>query len=282
MQERNSDMGIKNGYEDVNKGFVHIRDILAQIYEQLQSSKNCENEPCGIPTGFRSLDELIGGMRQGDLILIGARPGMGKTSFAANIAADAAINTKKAVCFFSLEEEAETIVTRMLSAEARIPYRKLKSRDIQSPFEWKSVACACAGLSETDILIDATPAITVSTMKSQLRCVENLGLIVVDYLQLVKSDESADDCLAHKSGGVLRELKVMAGELDVPVICCTQLSLPSEDQSERRQVMTDLKNNCDAAELYADIVLFLYKSQRYEESPLNNDFAKLFFAKNRG
>jgi len=165
-----------------NKNFVHIRDALLQVYERLKLLKENPEEVRGTPTGFEGLDNVIVGLGKSDLVLVGARPGMGKTSFAMNMATASAIATKKTVCVFSLEMSAEQLANRMLSSEAQVDSYKMRSGQLESE-DWEAIAYASSRLSEAEILIDDTPGISVTAIKSKLRRVKNLGLVVIDYLQ---------------------------------------------------------------------------------------------------
>ena len=199
-----------------NKNFIHIRDALMQVYIHLNDLSENPEASRGMPTGYTMLDNVIVGMGKADLVLIGARPGMGKTSFAMNIATSAAERTKKTICVFNLEMSAEQLANRMLSSEAQIDSFKLRSGQL-TPEDWESVAYASNRLSEMEILIDDTPGITVAGMRSKLRRVKNLGLVVIDYLQLMQGD-SHNDNRVQEVGEISRNLKLLAKELEVPVI----------------------------------------------------------------
>lgn len=267
---------IAEGRED--KGFVHIRDALIQVYDKLTKLSQNPDALRGTPTGFDRLDNVIVGMGDADLVLIGARPGMGKTSFAMNIATEAAIKTKKAVCVFSLEMSAEQLVNRMLSSEAQIDSFKMRSGTLTSE-DWNAIAHASSRLSGTDILIDDTPGITVAGMKSKLRRVKNLGLVVVDYLQLMQSDRRTENRV-NEVGEISRGLKLLAKELRVPVICCAQLSRGPESRTDKRPMLSDLRDS-GAIEQDADIVLFLYRDEYYKEETADQSVAEVIIAKNR-
>lgn len=267
---------IAEGRED--KGFVHIRDALVQVYDKLTKLSQNPDALRGTPTGFDRLDNVIVGMGDADLVLIGARPGMGKTSFAMNIATEAAIKTKKAVCVFSLEMSAEQLVNRMLSSEAQIDSFKMRSGTLTSE-DWNAIAHASSRLSETDILIDDTPGIGVAAMKSKLRRVKNLGLVVVDYLQLMQGDRRTENRV-NEVGEISRGLKLLAKELRVPVICCAQLSRGPENRPDKRPMLSDLRDS-GAIEQDADIVLFLYRDEYYKDETADQSVAEVIIAKNR-
>ncbi|MBQ4193356.1 MAG: DnaB-like helicase C-terminal domain-containing protein, partial [Clostridia bacterium] len=213
-----------------------------------------------------------------DLVLIGARPGMGKTAFAMNIATEAAFKTGKTVCVFNLEMSAEQLANRMLSSEAQIDSYKLRSGDLQGE-DWNAIAHASSRLSEAEILIDDTPGITVTAMKSKLRRVKNLGLVVVDYLGLVQGERHQDNRV-QEVADISRSLKVMAKELEVPIICCAQLSRGPENRPDKRPMLSDLRDS-GAIEQDADIVLFLYRDEYYKENTADQSVAEVIVAKNR-
>lgn len=261
-----------------NKNFVHIRDALIQVYDRLTKLSQDPEALRGTPTGFTALDNVIVGMNNSDLVLIGARPGMGKTSFAMNIATEAAIKTKKTVCVFSLEMSAEQLANRMLSSEAQIDSFKMRSGTLTSE-DWNAIAYASSRLSETDILIDDTPGITVTAMKSKLRRVKNLGLVIVDYLQLMQGDRRNDNRV-QEVGEISRGLKLLAKELAIPVICCAQLSRGPENRPDKRPMLSDLRDS-GAIEQDADIVMFLYRDEYYKDETVDQSVAEVIVAKNR-
>lgn len=261
-----------------NKNFVHIRDALIQVYDRLTKLSQDPEVLRGTPTGYTALDNVIVGMQEADLVLIGARPGMGKTSFAMNIATEAAIRTKKTVCVFSLEMSAEQLANRMLSSEAQIDSYKMRSGTLSAE-DWNAIAYASSRLSETEILIDDTPGVTVTAMKSKLRRVKNLGLVVVDYLQLMQGDRHNDNRV-QEVGDISRGLKLLAKELAIPVICCAQLSRGPENRPDKRPMLSDLRDS-GAIEQDADIVMFLYRDEYYKDETTDQSVAEVIVAKNR-
>ena len=261
-----------------NKNVVHIRDALIQVYDRLTKLSQDPEALRGTPTGYTALDNVIVGMQEADLVLIGARPGMGKTSFAMNIATEAAIRTKKTVCVFSLEMSAEQLANRMLSSEAQIDSYKMRSGTLSAE-DWNAIAYASSRLSETEILIDDTPGVTVTAMKSKLRRVKNLGLVVVDYLQLMQGDRHNDNRV-QEVGDISRGLKLLAKELAIPVICCAQLSRGPENRPDKRPMLSDLRDS-GAIEQDADIVMFLYRDEYYKDETTDQSVAEVIVAKNR-
>lgn len=261
-----------------NKNFIHIRDALLQVYERLKLLKENPEEVKGTPTGFDSLDNVIVGLGKSDLVLVGARPGMGKTSFAMNMATASAISTKKTVCVFSLEMSAEQLANRMLSSEAQVDSYKMRSGQLENE-DWEAIAYASSRLSEADILIDDTPGISVTAIKSKLRRVKNLGLVVIDYLQLMQGDHRNDNRV-QEVGEISRGLKLLAKELNVPVICCAQLSRGPESRPDKRPMLSDLRDS-GAIEQDADVVMFLYRDEYYKEETPAQSIAEVIIAKNR-
>ena len=244
-----------------SRNFRHIRDVLRNVMEDLHNLADGDGAMQGTPTGFSGLDRILVGMGDSDLILVGARPGMGKTSFTLNIASNVAVATKKAVCIFSLEMSAEQLVSRMISSEAMVNSRSLRSGQL-TPDDWRKIANAAARLSATNILIDDTSGMTVTAMKSKLRRVENLGLVAIDYLQLMESERRSDN-RALEVGDISRGLKLMAKDLRVPVVCCAQLSRGPESRTDKRPQLSDLRDS-GAIEQDADVVMFLYRDEYYK------------------
>ena len=259
------------------KGFVHIRDVIVAAYQHLHDLRENREETIGTPTGFGDLDNVLVGMGKSDLILIGARPGVGKTSFALNIATNVAKETKRAVCIFSLEMSAEQLVARMLSSEALVDSHKIRSGELEDD-DWNKLAHASAGLSECDILIDDTTGITATGMKSKLRRVKNLGLVVIDYLQLMQSDRRIDNRV-QEVADISRNLKILAKELQVPLVCCAQLSRSPESRTDKTPMLSDLRDS-GAIEQDADVVMFLSRDY-YGNDPTKQNVADVIIAKNR-
>lgn len=264
--------------ERENKNFVHIREAILNVYDHLRQLSVNRDETLGMPTGFSGLDRVLVGMGKSDLVLIGARPGMGKTSFAMNIAVSAAERTGKAVCVFSLEMSAEQLVMRMLSSEALVDSYHMRSGELSSE-DWDKIAHASSRLSETDIQIDDTAGITVTGMKAKLRRVKNLGLVVIDYLQLMQSDRKIDNRV-QEVAEISRSLKLLAKELQIPIITCAQLSRGPESRTDKRPMLSDLRDS-GAIEQDADIVLFLYRDEYYKNDGSGQNIAEVIVAKNR-
>ncbi len=267
------------------KSFKHIRDVLNDVYQHLHDLQNDKESTQGTPTGFEGLDKVLAGMSKSDLVLVGARPGMGKTSFCLNIAANVAAQQKQTVCIFSLEMSAEQLVNRMISSEAMVDSYKLRTGDLQ-PEDWDNVANAAAKLAKCDILIDDTAGITVTGMKAKLRRVKNLGLVVIDYLQLMQGDKHTDNRV-QEVGDISRGMKLMAKELMVPVICCSQLNRGVEGRSDKRPMMSDLRES-GTIEQDADVIMLLFRDEYYKinesatpNSDAESNIVEVIVAKNR-
>ncbi len=260
------------------KGFAHIRDVLKLTLDNLNLLATNPDAAHGTPTGFSDLDNTLVGMGKGELILVGARPGMGKTSFVLNIASNVAKQTKKTVCIFSLEMSNEELVSRMLSGEGMVDSYNIRSGKL-SPEDWKNLAHAASNLAECDILIDDTTGITVTGMKAKLRRVKNLGLVVIDYLQLMQGEHHNDNRV-QEVGEISRNMKILAKELRVPVICCAQLSRGPESRTDKKPMLSDLRDS-GAIEQDADVVMFLYREEYYDKNKTEQSAAKVIVAKNR-
>jgi replicative DNA helicase len=263
------------------KSFRHIRDVIRNVYENLHTMATEGESAQGTKTGFSGIDNVLAGMGNSDLILVGARPGMGKTSFALNIGTNVALQTGKTVCMFSLEMSAEQLVTRVISSEAMIDSYALRTGKLD-PKQWEDIAAATTRLSGCDILIDDTSGITVTGMKGKLRRIKNLGLVIIDYLQLMQSDRRNDGNRVQEVADISRALKIMAKELNVPIICCAQLSRGPESRTDKRPMLSDLRDS-GAIEQDADTVIFLYRDEYYvtDKNDEESSVAEIIIAKNR-
>ena len=238
-----------------------IKDVLRDVFDNLHTLAENGGDAHGLPTGFSGVDRVLVGMGDSDLIILGARPGMGKTSFALNIATNVAASSKKAVCIFSLEMSAEQLVSRLLSSEAMVDSRALRSGQITED-DWTKLGNAAMRLSQMNILIDDTAGITVTGIKSKLRRVENLGFVVIDYMGLMESEQHYDN-RALEVGVISRGLKLMAKELHIPILCCAQLSRGTEGRTDKRPQLSDLRES-GSIEQDADVVMFLYRDEYYK------------------
>ncbi|MBO4769800.1 MAG: replicative DNA helicase [Clostridia bacterium] len=265
----------------VSHGFISIKDAIIANYNHLKILREDPKAAKGTQTGFSGLDNVLVGMSPGDLVLVGARPGMGKTSFAMNIATRVAQQSKKTVCVFSLEMSAEQLASRMLSSEALVDSTSIRSGNLTND-DFVKIARAAAALSECDILIDDTSGVTISGMRSKLRKLrQEIGLIVVDYLQLMQSDRRIDNRV-QEVADISRGLKLLAKDLHVPIICCAQLSRGPESRTDKRPMLSDLRDS-GAIEQDADVVLFLYRDEYYDRNSENEvqNTAEVIIAKNR-
>ena len=267
--------------KNVRHDFVHIRDVIAQTYSDLQLLQESGTGPdTGVKTGYSELDRFVIGFGKGNLIIVGARPGVGKTSFCLNLATNIAKSSKKAVCIFSLEMTSEELVKRVISSEALVHSEKLRTGQLDKS-DWGKLANAVSALSETDIYIDDTSVISVTAMKAKLRRIKDLGLVVIDYLQLMESENKRKDGnKATEVADISRSLKLLAKELGVPVIVCSQLGRAAEkDQEKRKPMLSDLRDS-GAIEQDADMVIFLSRDY-YGVDPEKANLVTVSVAKNR-
>lgn len=248
-----------------HKGLVPISGVLMDVYEHLgELAKNCGKVP-GMPTGFAEMDTFLSGLNNSDLILLAARPGVGKTSVALNIGVNSAKETGKAVAIFSLEMSNEQLALRLISSEALVDSKKLRT-GILTEDEWVSIAHSATNLSKTKIFLDDTSGITVPEMKAKCRRLgPDLGLVIIDYLQLMQSGRRVENRQQEVSE-ISRSLKIMAKELNVPVLCLSQLSRAPEQRGEKdkRPRLSDLRDS-GAIEQDADVVIFIYRDDYYNK-----------------
>lgn len=246
------------------QGLQRIDEIIVQTFDRLDLLNSPDADLYrGVPTGIGELDETITGLNRTDFILLGARPGMGKTSFALNIARNAAVKSNKRVAFFSLEMSKEQLVSRLLSTEAMVAGTKLRTGKL-SEEEWVRVIEAGDILSKTQMYFDDNPTITVPEIKAKLRRLKDVDLVVIDYLQLMSSSMRIDNRVQEISK-ITRNLKIMAKELNVPVMTLSQLARDSEKRTNHRPVLSDLRDS-GSIEQDADIVLFLYREDYYQDA----------------
>ena len=263
-------------------GLKPISEVVREVYDNLNRLAQEGEQLPGVPTGLVDLDNRILGLNAGELVLIASRPGMGKTSIAMNIAMNVAKVTGKAVAIFSLEMSRAQLVSRILSGEAAIDNKKLLKGSLSTE-EWRRIVTAAATVSAANVLIDDNPTLSVSDMNAQCRRVKNLGLVVVDYLQLMQSaggklngSETRQQIVADMT----RMLKIMAKELGVPVLCLSQLSRASEGRQDKRPMLSDLRES-GAIEQDADVVIGLYREGYYNRECENPNAAEAIVLKNR-
>ena len=257
------------------QGLAHISSVILNVYERL-------NELAASDSAVPDVDMAISGLNKSDLILLAARPGMGKTSFALNMLLHAGKFSGKTVVFFSLEMSREQLAMRLISGESFVDNKKLVTGKLGEE-DWTKIAAASAALNQTQILIDDNPSLSVADMNAKCRRVDNLGLVVIDYLQLMTSaggPTRSGDNRQQIVSDISRALKIMAKELNVPVVCLSQLSRGPESRSDKRPMLSDLRES-GAIEQDADIVMFLYRDDYYNDSDENHNLAECIIAKNR-
>ena len=262
------------------KGLTHIKDVIMDLYAHLDERAHSDSDIPGLSTGFPDLDRALTGLNKSDLILVAARPGMGKTAFALNIALNAAKASGKAVAVFQLEMSKDQLASRFLSSEALLEAQKLKTGNL-TPDDWVKIARATNVLARTQIYIDDNPAITVAEIKAKCRRLgEQLGLIVIDYIQLMTMGGRRNDNRVQEVAEISRAMKIMAKELNVPVVCLSQLSRAAEQRADKRPMLSDLRES-GAIEQDADIVMFIYRDDYYDDESEDKNVAEIIIAKNR-
>lgn len=265
------------------RGLIPISEVIIDVYDRLEELAASDSAIPGLSTGLRDLDRAISGLNNSDLILLAARPGMGKTSMALNILLDAGKRSGKKVAFFSLEMSREQLALRLISSECFVDNKKLVTGKL-SDEDWESVAAAADSLNRSTILIDDDSNITVADILAKCRRVDDLGLIVIDYLQLMQSAGGKSNTRGENRQQIVsdisRSLKIMAKDLNVPVLCLSQLSRANESRQDKRPMLSDLRES-GAIEQDADIVLFLYREGYYNADTENPNLAECIIAKNR-
>lgn len=262
------------------KGLSHIKSVIMDLYAQLDERSRSDSDIPGLSTGFRDLDVALTGLNKSDLILVAARPGMGKTAFALNLALNAAKVSGKDVAVFQLEMSKDQLASRFLASEALLDSHKLKTGNL-NPDDWMKIARATSVLAKTHIYVDDNPAITVAEIKAKCRRLgEELGLIVIDYIQLMQTGGRRSENRVQEVAEISRSLKIMAKELNVPVVCLSQLSRAAEQRADKRPMLSDLRES-GAIEQDADIVMFIYRDDYYDAESDDKNVAEIIIAKNR-
>ena len=259
----------------------HIGVTMHKVFDRLAELAESDSAIPGLSTGLMDLDRQINGLNKSDLLLVAARPAMGKTAFALNLCLNVAKKYNKTVAMFSLEMSREQLAMRLLSIESFVDGKKLQTGKL-SPDEWNKISMAATALSQTDIRVDDNPSITVAEMNAKCRRVENLGLIIIDYLQLMNGSGygKGGDSRVNVVSEISRSLKIMAKELNVPVICLSQLSRGPESRTDKRPMLSDLRES-GAIEQDADSVMFLYRDEYYNPNTEDKGVAECIVAKNR-
>ena len=265
------------------KGYAPIKDVLVDSFTQLEELYNRKQHITGVPTGFTELDYKTAGFHGSDLILIAARPAMGKTAFALNIATNAAVKAHVPVAVFSLEMSKEQLVNRVLCSEAMVDSNKVRTGKLDED-DWAKLASAIGPLSEAEIYIDDTPGISVTEIRTKcrkLKLEKNIGMVVIDYLQLVQGSNKRNGSREQEISEISRSLKILAKEIGVPVVALSQLSRAVEQRPDHRPMLSDLRES-GAIEQDADIVMFLYRDDYYNQDSEKKDIAEVIIAKHRG
>lgn len=261
--------------------FKPIKDVLIEVYDNIEQLHQAEDDVTGISTGYRDLDRMTSGFQRNDLIIIAARPSMGKTAFALNIAQNVAIKTNENVAIFSLEMGAGQLVQRMLCAEGNIDSQRLRTGKLEQD-DWGKLTMAMGSLSHAGVYIDDAPGIRVSDIRSKCRRLKQehgLGMIIIDYLQLIQGSENSRENRQQEVSEISRALKGLARELEVPLIALSQLSRGVESRQDKRPMMSDLRES-GSIEQDADIVGFLYREDYYEDEPEHQNI-EIILAKQR-
>ena len=259
-----------------------VKEIVGTVYEELERRSKNPGDVTGIPTGFKDLDKLLAGLQDTDLIIVAARPAMGKTAFALNLVTNAALRHESKVAVFSLEMAKEQLVTRMLGSEGRVDGGRMRTGQLERD-DWAPLMDAANKLECAKIFIDDTPAVPVSAVRSKCRRIaaqHGLDLIIIDYLQLMRG-EGNEQSREQEISAISRGLKGLAKELSVPVIALSQLNRGVEQRADKRPLMSDLRES-GAIEQDADIIMFLYRDEVYNrDSPDNKGLAEVLVRKQR-
>ncbi len=259
----------------------HVGTVLHKVFDHLTELSQSDSAIPGLSTGLRDLDSKINGLNKSDLILVAARPAMGKSAFALNMGVNVAKKYNKTVAIFNLEMSREQLAMRLLSSESFIELQKLATGKL-SEEEWTKLGLGASSLSQTDIRIDDNPSVTVADINAMCRRLDNLGLVIIDYLQLMMGSGygKGSDNRVQVVGEISRALKIMAKELNVPVVCLSQLSRAVESRTDKRPILSDLRES-GAIEQDADSVMFLYRDEYYNENTEEKGIAECIVAKNR-
>lgn len=265
-----------------SSGFISIRDVLMEVFEKVEHLYNHKGGTSGIPSGFPDLDKMTSGFQRSDLIIVAARPSVGKTAFALNIAQNVGVRARETVAIFSLEMSAAQLVQRMICAESNVDAGRMRTGHLEGD-DWEKLTMAIGSLSEAQIYIDDTPGITVSDIRAKCRRLKKergLGMILIDYLQLIQGRGKAGENRQQEVSEISRTLKQIARELEVPVIALSQLSRGVEQRQDKRPMMSDLRES-GSIEQDADIVSFLYRDDYYDKESEKKNIIEIIIAKQR-
>lgn len=266
--------------DSINKEFLHISELLLESYERAEEMSKHKGEFRGIRTGFKTLDGLLGGLHTSDMIILGARPAVGKTSFSLDLCRHIAVTEKKKVVFFSLEMSATQLIDRLISMQTGIALWDLRTANIKTA-QLDKLAEAMGVLSESDIFIDDTPGVNITQIRSKcrrLKMEKGLDIVFIDYLQLITGNNK--ESRVQEVSDISRQLKIIARELDIPVIALSQLSRGVESRADRRPQLSDLRES-GSIEQDADIVMFLHREDTYNADPNIVGKSELIIAKHR-
>jgi replicative DNA helicase len=266
----------------ISRELVPIKQVLSDYYDRIEYLTQHRGELIGVPTGFADMDRLLGGLQKSDMIILAARPSVGKTSLALSIAHSAAKKHKQRVAFFSLEMSSEQVVQRLISAETGIDSQRLRRGDITDEGEWRRFMKATSDLSETYFYIDDTPGISALELRTKARRLHaevGVDLVIVDYLQLMRGDYRSENRVQEISA-ISRAIKSLARELNVPVLALSQLSRGVESRTDKRPILSDLRES-GALEQDADVVIFIYRDEMYNENTERKNIADIIVAKQR-
>ena len=265
------------------KGYTAIKDVMAEALKRIEELYNKKGNITGIPTYFTDLDNITAGLHNSDLLIIAARPAMGKSAFAINIATNAAVKAKVPVAIFNLEMSKEQVGNRILCSEAMIDNNKMRTGQLGDE-DWEKLANAVGTLSDAPIYIDDTPGISIMEIRAKcrkLKLEKNIGLVVIDYLQLIQGSGGKNSSREQEISEISRSLKIIAKELNIPVIALSQLARATEKRDDKRPMLSDLRES-GAIEQDADIVLFLYRDDYYNPESEKRNIAEVIIAKHRG
>ncbi|WP_216831646.1 replicative DNA helicase [Alkalihalobacterium elongatum] len=262
--------------------FISIKDVLVETYDRIEMLEKQTGDITGIATGFVELDRMTAGFQRNDLIIVAARPSVGKTAFALNIAQNVATKTDENVAIFSLEMSASQLVQRILCAEGNIDAQKMRTGQLE-PEDWQKLTMAMGSLSKAGIYIDDTPGVKVNDIRAKCRRLKQekgLGMILIDYLQLIQGSGRGGENRQQEVSEISRTLKAIARELEVPVIALSQLSRGVESRQDKRPMMSDIRES-GSIEQDADIVAFLYRDDYYDKESENKNIIEIIIAKQR-
>ncbi len=264
-----------------DRGFVLIKDVLSDTFDKIEELYESKTEITGMTTGFIDLDKKLSGFHKTDLVLIASRPSMGKSALALNLAQNAAVKAGASVAVFSLEMSREQLMLRMVAAESMVELGKIRVGNLNEE-EWAKIANAMVPLSQSKIFFDDTPGISVAKIRSKcrrLKMEKGLDLVLIDYLQLMEDDKRSEN-RQQEIASISRSLKIMAKELDCPVIALSQLSRAPELRANHRPILSDLRES-GAMEQDADLVMFLYRDEYYHPDTDKKNIAEIIIAKHR-